>query len=162
MSNNFDIKEWKKEGRKIESNMNKYYSTSKLLENILLKAKDDANISKETITNIESTLNSIKKDYQSKYEEMKIKIDKFKLMNIDDEYEERDEDEDFIGPIKLNTNLTEEYIKKRKKELEDLQKTAQMIENTKEQMRRYLERQEEKLEDCEDPEKKEDKKERKK
>ena len=49
MSNNFDIKEWKKEGRKIESNMNKYYSTSKLLENILLKAKDDANVSKETI-----------------------------------------------------------------------------------------------------------------
>ena len=93
---------------------------------------------------------------------MKIKIDKFKLMNIDDEYEERDEDEDFIGPIKLNTNLTEEYIKKRKKELEDLQKTAQMIENTEEQMRRYLEGQEEKLEDSEEPEKKEDKKERKK
>ena len=161
MSNNFGINEWRKEGRKIELNMNNYFSTSQKLENILIKAKDDENVSKELITKIESTLNSIKKDYQSKFEEMKIKIDKFKIMNIDDECEEQNEDEDIIGPIELNNNLIEEYIRKRKKELEDLQKTAQMIENTKEQMRRYVERQEERLEDIEEPEKKEDKKERK-
>ena len=84
------------------------------------------------------------------------------VMNIDDEYGEQNENEDIIGPIELNNNLIEEYIRKRKKELDNLQKTAQMIENTKEQMRRYVERQEERLEDIEEPEKKEDKKERKK
>ena len=87
---------------------------------------------------------------------MKAKIDKFKMATKDDK--DLNEDEDNFEQIYSINTFAEELKKIRKKAMEDLEKTAKLIKETKEKIEIDKE---EKLEVKEEPLLKEEKKEEK-
>ena len=157
MSKNFDVNEWQKERKILDNNMRKYSSLIESLEKAVDSYKGNKDINENVILTIKNGLVKIKKEFDySKYKEIKAKIDKFKMATKDDKNLNEDED-NFEQIYSINT-FAEELKKIRKKAMEDLEKTAKLIKETKEKIEIDKE---EKLEVKEVPLLKEEKKEEK-
>ena len=157
MSKNFDVNEWQKERKILDNNMRKYSSLIESLEKAVDSYKGNKDIDEKVLLTIKDGLVKIKKEFDySKYKEMKAKIDKFKMATKDDK--DLNEDEDNFEQIYSINTFAEELKKIRKKAMEDLEKTAKLIKETKEKIEIDKE---EKLEVKEEPLLKEEKKEEK-
>ena len=157
MSKNFDVNEWQKERKILDNNMRKYSSLIESLEKAVDSYKGNKDINENEILKIKNGLVKIKKEFDySKYKEIKAKIDKFKMATKDDK--DLNEDEDNFEQIYSINTFAEELKKIRKKAMEDLEKTAKLIKETKEKIEIDKE---EKLEVKEVPLLKEEKKEEK-
>ena len=157
MSKNFDVNEWQKERKILDNNMRKYSSLIESLEKAVDSYKGNKDINENVILTIKNGLVKIKKEFDySKYKEMKAKIDKFKMATKDDK--DLNEDEDNFEQIYSINTFAEELKKIRKKAMEDLEKTAKLIKETKEKIEIDKE---EKIEVKEEPLLKEEKKEEK-
>ena len=157
MSKNFDVNEWQKERKILDNNMRKYSSLIESLEKSVDSYKGYKDIDEKVLLTIKDGLVKIKKEFDySKYKEMKAKIDKFKMATKDDKNLNEDED-NFEQIYSINT-FAEELKKIRKKAMEDLEKTAKLIKETKEKIEIDKE---EKIEVKEEPLLKEEKKEEK-
>ena len=157
MSKNFDVNEWQKERKILDNNMRKYSSLIESLEKAVDSYKGNKDIDEKVLLTIKDGLVKIKKEFDySKYKEMKAKIDKFKMATKDDK--DLNEDEDNFEQIYSINTFAEELKKIRKKAMEDLEKTAKLIKETKEKIEIDKE---EKVEDKEVPLLKEEKKEEK-
>lgn len=157
MSKNFDVNEWQKERKILDNNMRKYSSLIESLEKAVDSYKGNKDIDEKVLLTIKDGLVKIKKEFDySKYKEMKAKIDEFKMATEDDK--DLNEDEDNFEQIYSINTFAEELKKIRKKAMEDLEKTAKLIKETKEKIEIDKE---EKLEVKEEPLLKEEKKEEK-
>ena len=157
MSKNFDVNEWQKERKILDNNMRKYSSLIESLEKAVDSYKGNKDIDEKVLLTIKDGLVKIKKEFDySKYKEMKAKIDEFKMATKDDK--DLNEDEDNFEQIYSINTFAEELKKIRKKAMEDLEKTAKLIKETKEKIEIDKE---EKLEVKEEPLLKEEKKEEK-
>ena len=157
MSKNFDVNEWKKERKILDNNMRKYSSLIESLEKSVDSYKGYKDIDEKVLLTIKDGLVKIKKEFDySKYKEIKAKIDKFKIITKDDK--DLNEDEDNFEQIYSINTFAEELKKIRKKAMEDLEKTAKLIKETKEKIEIDKE---EKIEVKEEPLLKEEKKEEK-
>ena len=157
MSKNFDVNEWQKERKILDNNMRKYSSLIESLEKSVDSYKGYKDIDEKVLLTIKDGLVKIKKEFDySKYKEMKAKIDKFKMATKDDK--DLNEDEDNFEQIYSINTFAEELKKIRKKAMEDLEKTAKLIKETKEKIEIDKE---EKIEVKEEPLLKEEKKEEK-
>ena len=157
MSKNFDVNEWQKERKILDNNMRKYSSLIESLEKAVDSYKGNKDIDEKVLLTIKDGFVKIKKEFDySKYKEMKAKIDEFKMATEDDK--DLNEDEDNFEQIYSINTFAEELKKIRKKAMEDLEKTAKLIKETKEKIEIDKE---EKLEVKEEPLLKEEKKEEK-
>ena len=157
MSKIFDVNEWQKERKILDNNMRKYSSLIESLEKALDSYKGNKDIDEKVLLTIKDGLVKIKKEFDySKYKEMKAKIDEFKMATKDDK--DLNEDEDNFEQINSINTFAEELKKIRKKAMEDLEKTAKLIKETKEKIEIDKE---EKIEVKEEPLLKEEKKEEK-
>ena len=157
MSKNFDVNEWQKERKILDNNMRKYSSLIESLEKAVDSYKGNEDIDEKVLLTIKDGLVKIKKEFDySKYKEMKAKIDEFKMATEDDK--DLNEDEDNFEQIYSINTFAEELKKIRKKAMEDLEKTAKLIKETKEKIEIDKE---EKIEVKEEPLLKEEKKEEK-
>ena len=157
MSKNFDVNEWQKERKILDNKMRKYSSLIESLEKAVDSYKGNKDIDEKVLLTIKDGLVKIKKEFDySKYKEMKAKIDEFKMATKDDK--DLNEDEDNFEQIYSINTFAEELKKIRKKAMEDLEKTAKLIKETKEKIEIDKE---EKLEVKEEPLLKEEKKEEK-
>ena len=157
MSKNFDVNEWQKERKILDNNMRKYSSLIESLEKSVDSYKGYKDIDEKVLLTIKDGLVKIKKEFDySKYKEMKAKIDEFKMATEDDK--DLNEDEDNFEQIYSINTFAEELKKIRKKAMEDLEKTAKLIKETKEKIEIDKE---EKIEVKEEPLLKEEKKEEK-
>ena len=157
MSKIFDVNEWQKERKILDNNMRKYSSLIESLEKAVDSYKGNKDIDEKVLLTIKDGLVKIKKEFDySKYKEMKAKIDEFKMATEDDK--DLNEDEDNFEQINSINTFAEELKKIRKKAMEDLEKTAKLIKETKEKIEIDKE---EKLEVKEEPLLKEEKKEEK-
>ena len=157
MSKIFDVNEWQKERKILDNNMRKYSSLIESLEKAVDSYKGNKDIDEKVLLTIKDGLVKIKKEFDySKYKEMKAKIDEFKMATKDDK--DLNEDEDNFEQIYSINTFAEELKKIRKKAMEDLEKTAKLIKETKEKIEIDKE---EKLEVKEEPLLKEEKKEEK-
>ena len=157
MSKNFDVNEWQKERKILDNKMRKYSSLIESLEKAIISCKGNKDIDEKVLLTIKDGLVKIKKEFDySKYKEMKAKIDEFKMATEDDK--DLNEDEDNFEQIYSINTFSEELKKIRKKAMEDLEKTAKLIKETKEKIEIDKE---EKLEVKEEPLLKEEKKEEK-
>ena len=157
MSKIFDVNEWQKERKILDNNMRKYSSLIESLEKAVDSYKGNKDIDEKVLLTIKDGLVKIKKEFDySKYKEMKAKIDKFKMATKDDK--DLNEDEDNFEQIYSINTFAEELKKIRKKAMEDLEKTAKLIKETKEKIEIDKE---EKIEVKEEPLLKEEKKEEK-
>ena len=157
MSKNFDVNEWQKERKILDNNMRKYSSLIESLEKSVDSYKGYKDIDEKVLLTIKDGLVKIKKEFDySKYKEMKAKIDEFKMATKDDK--DLNEDEDNFEQIYSINTFAEELKKIRKKAMEDLEKTAKLIKETKEKIEIDKE---EKIEVKEEPLLKEEKKEEK-
>jgi len=157
MSKIFDVNEWQKERKILDNNMRKYSSLIESLEKNVDSCKGNKDIDEKVLLTIKNGLVKIKKEFDySKYKEMKAKIDEFKMATEDDK--DLNEDEDNFEQIYSINTFAEELKKIRKKAMEDLEKTAKLIKETKEKIEIDKE---EKLEVKEVPLLKEEKKEEK-
>ena len=153
MSKNFDVNEWQKERKILDNNMRKYSSLIESLEKAVDSYKGNKDIDEKVLLTIKDGLVKIKKEFDySKYKEMKAKIDEFKMATKDDK--DLNEDEDNFEQINSINTFAEELKKIRKKAMEDLEKTAKLIKETKEKIEIDKE---EKLEVKEEPLLKEEK-----
>ena len=157
MSKNFDVNEWQKERKILDNKMRKYSSLIESLEKALVSCKGNKDIDEKVLLTIKDGFVKIKKEFDySKYKEMKAKIDEFKMATEDDK--DLNEDEDNFEQIYSINTFAEELKKIRKKAMEDLEKTAKLIKETKEKIEIDKE---EKIEVKEEPLLKEEKKEEK-
>ena len=157
MSKIFDVNEWQKERKILDNNMRKYSSLIESLEKAVDSYKGNKDIDEKVLLTIKDGLVKIKKEFDySKYKEMKTKIDEFKMATEDDK--DLNEDEDNFEQIYSINTFAEELKKIRKKAMEDLEKTAKLIKETKEKIEIDKE---EKIEVKEEPLLKEEKKEEK-
>ena len=157
MSKNFDVNEWQKERKILDNKMRKYSSLIESLEKAVDSYKGNKDIDEKVLLTIKDGLVKIKKEFDySKYKEMKAKIDEFKMATEDDK--DLNEDEDNFEQINSINTFAEELKKIRKKAMEDLEKTAKLIKETKEKIEIDKE---EKIEVKEEPLLKEEKKEEK-
>ena len=157
MSKNFDVNEWQKERKILDNKMRKYSSLIESLEKAVDSYKGNKDIDEKVLLTIKDGLVKIKKEFDySKYKEMKAKIDEFKMATKDDK--DLNEDEDNFEQINSINTFAEELKKIRKKAMEDLEKTAKLIKETKEKIEIDKE---EKIEVKEEPLLKEEKKEEK-
>ena len=157
MSKNFDVNEWQKERKILDNKMRKYSSLIESLEKAVDSYKGNKDIDEKVLLTIKDGFVKIKKEFDySKYKEMKAKIDEFKMATEDDK--DLNEDEDNFEQIYSINTFAEELKKIRKKAMEDLEKTAKLIKETKEKIEIDKE---EKIEVKEEPLLKEEKKEEK-
>ena len=71
MSKNFNFKDWKKERKNIDSDMNRYSKSLEKVEELLHSVNENNNKSKEEIKKIKDQLKTIKNECEPKYNVMK-------------------------------------------------------------------------------------------
>ena len=151
----FGDQEWKKDGNKINNNLRKYEKMLKDVTRNLEQAKDSGSASEENITTVDEGLDKIRDQYEPMVRAMKEKINQF---NIDMEMDEKDgpgENEQDDGQqeqeqIEVNLMNNQEYLGQRRKELQEIHKTAALIKDTTDKMAQDVHQQGEMLNDIEE------------
>ena len=151
----FGDQEWKKDGNKINNNLRKYEKMLKDVTRNLEQAKDSGSASEENITTVDEGLDKIRDQYEPMVRAMKEKINQF---NIDMEMDEKDgpgENEQDDGQqeqeqVEVNLMNNQEYLGQRRKELQEMHKTAALIKDTTDKMAQDVHQQGEMLNDIEE------------
>jgi len=151
----FGDQEWKKDGNKINNNLRKYEKMLKDVTRNLEQAKDSGSASEENITTVDEGLDKIRDQYEPMVRAMKEKINQF---NIDMEMDEKDgpgENEQDDGQqeqeqVEVNLMNNQEYLGQRRKELQEIHKTAALIKDTTDKMAQDVHQQGEMLNDIEE------------
>ena len=151
----FGDQEWKKDGNKINNNLRKYEKMLKDVTRNLEQAKDSGTASEENITTVDEGLDKIRDQYEPMVRAMKEKINQF---NIDMEMDEKDgpgDNEQDDGQqeqeqIEVNLMNNQEYLGQRRKELQEIHKTAALIKDTTDKMAQDVHQQGEMLNDIEE------------
>ena len=151
----FGDQEWKKDGNKINNNLRKYEKMLKDVTRNLEQAKDSGTASEENITTVDEGLDKIRDQYEPMVRAMKEKINQF---NIDMEMDEKDgpgENEQDDGQqeqeqVEVNLMNNQEYLGQRRKELQEIHKTAALIKDTTDKMAQDVHQQGEMLNDIEE------------
>ena len=151
----FGESEWRKEGKKINNNIRKYEKMLKDVTNNLERARDSEAASEDNITTVDEGLDKIRDQYEPMVRAMKEKINQF---SIDLEMDERDgqgENEQEDGQqeqeqIEINLMNNQEYLGQRRKELQEIHKTAALIKDTTDKMAQDVHQQGEMLNDIEE------------
>ena len=151
----FGDQEWKKDGNKINNNLRKYEKMLKDVTRNLEQAKDSGSASEENITTVDEGLDKIRDQYEPMVRAMKEKINQF---NIDMEMDEKDgpgDNEQDDGQqeqeqVEVNLMNNQEYLGQRRKELQEIHKTAALIKDTTDKMAQDVHQQGEMLNDIEE------------
>ena len=151
----FGDQEWKKDGNKINNNLRKYEKMLKDVTRNLDQAKDSGTASEENITTVDEGLDKIRDQYEPMVRAMKEKINQF---NIDMEMDEKDgpgENDQDDGQqeqeqVEVNLMNNQEYLGQRRKELQEIHKTAALIKDTTDKMAQDVHQQGEMLNDIEE------------
>ena len=151
----FGDQEWKRDGNKINNNLRKYEKMLKDVTRNLDQAKDSGTASEENITTVDEGLDKIRDQYEPMVRAMKEKINQF---NIDMEMDEKDgpgENEQDDGQqeqeqVEVNLMNNQEYLGQRRKELQEIHKTAALIKDTTDKMAQDVHQQGEMLNDIEE------------
>ena len=151
----FGDQDWKKDGNKINNNLRKYEKMLKDVTRNLEQAKDSGSASEENITTVDEGLDKIRDQYEPMVRAMKEKINQF---NIDMEMDEKDgpgENEQDDGQqeqeqVEVNLMNNQEYLGQRRKELQEIHKTAALIKDTTDKMAQDVHQQGEMLNDIEE------------
>ena len=129
MSKNFNYKDWKKERKNIDSDMNRYSKSLEKVEELLHSVNENNNKSKEEIKKIKDQLKTIKNEGEPKYNVMEARIENFKEMNNDPEEEEENKDEqnniestDLINSKEIINDFKEDLDRRIANENEDKEK----------------------------------------
>ena len=151
----FGEQEWRKEGKKINTNIRKYEKMLKDVTRNLEKARDSEAASEDNITTVDEGLDKIRDQYEPMVRAMKEKINQFSIDLEMDEREGQGENEQDDGQqeqeqIEVNLMNNQEYLGQRKKELQEIHKTAALIKDTTDKMAQDVHQQGEMLNDIEE------------
>ena len=151
----FGEQEWRKEGKKINNNIRKYEKMLKDVTRNLEKARDSEAASEDNITTVDEGLDKIRDQYEPMVRAMKEKINQFSIDLEMDEREGQGENEQDDGQqeqeqIEVNLMNNQEYLGQRKKELQEIHKTAALIKDTTDKMAQDVQQQGEMLNDIEE------------
>jgi methyl-accepting chemotaxis protein len=151
----FGEQEWRKEGKKINNNIRKYEKMLKDVTRNLEKARDSEAASEDNITTVDEGLDKIRDQYEPMVRAMKEKINQFSIDLEMDEREGQGENEQDDGQqeqeqIEVNLMNNQEYLGQRKKELQEIHKTAALIKDTTDKMAQDVHQQGEMLNDIEE------------
>jgi len=155
MNPEFADKEWKKEGKKINANIKKYEKSLKDVSNKVEEAKENENISEENISKVDEGLDKIKDQFEPMVRAMREKIEQFTSIQEMDERDGPNDDEPDDGQqqqeqIEVNLMQNEEVLGQRRKELQEIHKTAALIKDTTAKMAENVHEQGEMLNDIEE------------
>ena len=155
MNPEFADKEWKKEGKKINANIKKYEKSLKDVSNKVEEAKENENISEENISKVDEGLDKIKDQFEPMVRAMREKIEQFTSIQEMDERDGSNDDEPDDGQqqqeqIEVNLMQNEEVLGQRRKELQEIHKTAALIKDTTAKMAENVHEQGEMLNDIEE------------
>ena len=151
----FGEQEWRREGKKINKNIRKYEKMLKDVTRNLEKARDSEAASEDNITTVDEGLDKIRDQYEPMVRAMKEKINQFSIDLEMDEREGQGENEQDDGQqeqeqIEVNLMNNQEYLGQRKKELQEIHKTAALIKDTTDKMAQDVHQQGEMLNDIEE------------
>ena len=151
----FGEQEWRREGKKINNNIRKYEKMLKDVTRNLEKARDSEAASEDNITTVDEGLDKIRDQYEPMVRAMKEKINQFSIDLEMDEREGQGENEQDDGQqeqeqIEVNLMNNQEYLGQRKKELQEIHKTAALIKDTTDKMAQDVHQQGEMLNDIEE------------
>jgi len=151
----FGEQEWRKEGKKINNNIRKYEKMLKDVTRNLEKARDSEAASEDNITTVDEGLDKIRDQYEPMVRAMKEKINQFSIDLEMDEREGQGENEQDDGQqeqeqIEVNLMNNQEYLGQRRKELQEIHKTAALIKDTTDKMAQDVHQQGEMLNDIEE------------
>lgn len=151
----FGEQEWRREGKKINNNIRKYEKMLKDVTRNLEKARDSEAASEDNITTVDEGLDKIRDQYEPMVRAMKEKINQFSIDLEMDEREGQGENEQDDGQqeqeqIEVNLMTNQEYLGQRKKELQEIHKTAALIKDTTDKMAQDVHQQGEMLNDIEE------------
>ena len=148
---NYGKNEWKKEGKKITSNLNKFEKMLKELKRNLERSKDS--LPEESVSTVEDELEKIDdsvvplvrkiRDKTINFQE-DIELEDKENQNIEGEGQEQEQEQ-----IQTDLMYAKEYIEYRGKEIKDIHKTSAMIFDITEKMKDDLNKQGEILNDVE-------------
>ena len=121
----------------------------------LEKARDSEAASEDNITTVDEGLDKIRDQYEPMVRAMKEKINQFSIDLEMDEREGQGENEQDDGQqeqeqIEVNLMNNQEYLGQRKKELQEIHKTAALIKDTTDKMAQDVHQQGEMLNDIEE------------
>ena len=148
----FGEQEWRKEGKRIDTNIKKFEKMLKEVKRNLENAKDNGSANEESISTVEEGLEKIKDTTETQVEQMKEKIGNFDVnfeMENKDEENGNEEDEQQQGQITMNLMNNAEMLSQRKKELQEIHKTSALIKDTTAIMSQKLNEQGEMLDNVE-------------
>ena len=151
----FGDQAWKRDGNKINNNLRKYEKMLKDVTRNLEQAKDSGSASEENITTVDEGLDKIRDQYEPMVRAMKEKINQF---NIDMEMDEtdgpgengQDDGQQEQEQVEVNLMNNQEYLGQRRKELQEIHKTAALIKDTTDKMAQDVHQQGEMLNDIEE------------
>ena len=151
----FGEQEWRREGKKINTNIRKYEKMLKDVTRNLEKARDSEAASEDNITTVDEGLDKIRDQYEPMVRAMKEKINQFSIDLEMDEREGQGENEQDDGQqeqeqIEVNLMNNQEYLGQRRKELQEIHKTAALIKDTTDKMAQDVHQQGEMLNDIEE------------
>ena len=120
--------------KKISKNLNNYEKYFNETKKLLDESRDDLDISEEVKSTVEKGLNKVREE-----REQMIQIIKDKINHFDNNIEERNEEEEEENKLYEETIMHDlirnnEILKQRKKELEEINKTSELIKDITEKM----------------------------
>lgn len=150
MGEDYSEQDWRSEGRKINSNIQKFEKLYQELEENLENAKNEDNFDSQTIQTVEDGLRSMRQ-VQSYIRAMKDKIasSNYNIEMLSQENAEENEEDQQQGQEVLNLMANQDVIEQRGKALQEIHKTAALIKDTTDKMAQDLVKQGEMLDDVE-------------
>ena len=121
--------------KKISKNLNNYEKYFNETKKLLDESRDDLDISEEVKSTVEKGLNKVREEREQMIQIIKDKINHFDN-NIEERNEEEEEEENKLYEETIMHDLirNNEILKQRKKELEEINKTSELIKDITEKM----------------------------
>ena len=122
--------------KKISKNLNNYEKYFNETKKLLDESRDDLDISEEVKSTVEKGLNKVREEREQMIQIIKDKINHFDN-NIEERNEEEEEEEEnklYEETIMHDLIRNNEILKQRKKELEEINKTSELIKDITEKM----------------------------
>lgn len=121
--------------KKMSKNLNNYEKYFNETKKLLDESRDDLDISEEVKSTVEKGLNKVREEREQMIQIIKDKINHFDN-NIEERNEEEEEEENKLYEETIMHDLirNNEILKQRKKELEEINKTSELIKDVTEKM----------------------------
>ena len=120
--------------KKISKNLNNYEKYFNETKKLLDESRDDLDISEEVKSTVEKGLNKVREEREQMIQIIKDKINHFDNNIEEEEEEEEEENKLYEETIMHDLIRNNEILKQRKKELEEINKTSELIKDITEKM----------------------------